>query len=79
MLYDSGATKALRNASFIPREFVRETGMLFVLDAQGPMERFTAQIPGQAELLEEAVQLIRPGDLVLDLGAGRWEASRRFA
>ncbi|MBN1569337.1 MAG: methyltransferase domain-containing protein [Acidobacteria bacterium] len=79
LLYDNKTTQILRNASSMSREFVRETGMLFTLDEDGPMERYTAQIPGQAELLEEAARLIQPGDRVLDLGAGRCEASRRFA
>lgn len=50
LLYDNGTTRLLRNASSMPREFVRETGMLFVLDEDGPMAAFVrntqAPLPG---------------------------------
>jgi 2-polyprenyl-3-methyl-5-hydroxy-6-metoxy-1,4-benzoquinol methylase len=78
LLYNNGATQILRKASSMPREFVRETGMFFALNEDGPIERFTDQIPGQAELLEVALRIIQPGDRVLDLGAGRCDAARRF-
>ena len=79
LLFDAGSSKALRAVSTMKREFVRETGMLFVRDEHGAEERFTPQIPGQMEILQAALPLLRPGDRVLDLGAGRCEASRLFA
>ena len=79
LLYDAAGSQTLRGVSTMPREFVRETGMLFARDEQGSEERFTPQIPGQREILQAALPLLRPGDRVLDLGAGRCEASRLFA
>ncbi len=79
LLYDHHTAETLRSVSTMPREFVRETGMFFLLDEEGPQEQFTLQIPGQSEILEAAVSVLEPGNRVLDLGAGRCEASRRFA
>ncbi len=78
LLYDHGVSRALRKACPSTEEDT-EAGMFFVFEQEGPMERFTGQLSGQAELLEWAVRLVRPGERVLDLGAGRCEAARQFA
>ena len=79
LLYNHHDSETLRNVSMASTKLIRESGMLFYLDKEDIRERYTPQIPGQPELLQAALALVRPGDRLLDLGAGRCEATRLFA
>jgi 2-polyprenyl-3-methyl-5-hydroxy-6-metoxy-1,4-benzoquinol methylase len=77
--YDRETTEALKGASTMEREFVREMGMFFARCDPNAPESIQPEPAGQEQILHHALRLVKPGDRVLDVGAGRCKASLSFA